>query len=220
MITEITSLTVAEAALLQKRLAKKVITKNILPKKTTRICGVDASYKNGIAYCAAVVVDKSTINVIESVKTTLGIKTPYIPGLFMLREAKPILKTLKKLTKRFDVLLVDGHGLLHPRQCGLACYIGLMLDKPVIGVAKKLLCGHIRTDSRVEYQGKILGYKIKRNKKTIFVSVGHKINLKTAVSIVKELTFEQQWQPEPLRLADIYSKKDRHKDSRESFVKS
>ena len=61
----------------------------------------------------------------------------------MLKEAKPLLKILRLLKKSFDVLLVDGHGILHPRKCGLACYIGIIIDKPTIGVAKNLLCGSI-----------------------------------------------------------------------------
>lgn len=81
-----------------------------------------------------------------------------------------------------------------------------MINKPVIGVAKSLLCGVVK-NSRVEINGKMLGYEIKRQKKKIYVSVGHKINLKTAVKIVTELIIKDHWYPEPLRLADLYSKK-------------
>ena len=95
-------------------------------------------------------------------------------------------------------MLVDGHGLLHPRKCGLACYIGVTIDKPTIGIAKSLLCGTIRPDGFIELDGEILGYAI--NKK-LYISVGHRITLKTAISLVKENGIE------PLRLADINSKK-------------
>jgi len=196
----------SETILLQKKLALKVITKNILPKKIKQICGVDVSYRNDFAYCSAVILDKNNMSVIESKNSKLKSTAKYITGLFMLKESKPILHTLKKLEKSFDILLVDGNGQLHPRQCGLACYIGLKIDKPVIGVAKSLLCGKIRPDSNVEYQGKVLGYEIKQNKKKIYVSVGHKINLKTAVKIIKELTVNGNWYPEPLRIADFNSK--------------
>jgi len=161
----VSSISKSKAILLQKKLALKVISKNILPKKIKRVCGVDVSYRNDFAYCSAVILDKNNISVIESKNSKLKSTVKYIPGLFMLKESKPILETLKKLEKSFDVLLVDGNGQLHPRQCGLACYIGLKLDKPVIGVAKSLLCGKIRSDSKVEYKGKVLGYEIKQNKK-------------------------------------------------------
>jgi len=196
----------SETILLQKKLALKVITKNILPKKIKRVCGVDVSYRNDFAYCSAVILDKNNMNVIETKSSKLKSTARYIPGLFMLKESKPILHTLKKLEKNFDILLVDGNGQLHPRRCGLACYIGLKLDKPVIGVAKSLLCGKIRSDSKVEYKGKVLGCEIKQNKKKLYVSVGNKISLNTAVKIIKELIVKGNWYPEPLRIADFNSK--------------
>jgi len=196
----------SETILLQKKLALKVITKNLLSKKIKRVCGVDVSYRNDFAYCSAVILDKNNMSIIESKNSKLKSTEKYISGLFMLKEAKPILHTLNKLTKNFDVLLVDGNGQLHPRCCGLACYIGLKLDKPVIGMAKSLLCGKVKPDSKVEYKGKVLGYEIKQNKKKLYVSVGHKISLNTAVKIIKELIVKDNWYPEPLRIADINSK--------------
>ncbi|MEX0656782.1 MAG: endonuclease V [Nitrosopumilaceae archaeon] len=195
---------------LQNKLAKKVITRNFLPRKINKVCGVDVSYSDNTAFCSAVVLDKNNFDVIKITNFSMKSSSPYIPGLFMLKESEPILKTLKRLKEEFDVLLVDGHGQLHPRLCGLACYVGLMINKPVIGIAKSLLFGVIK-DSRVEINGKILGYEIKLQKKKIYVSVGHKISLKTAVKIVTELIREDHWYPEPLRLADLYSKKIRTK---------
>lgn len=199
---------------LQKRLAKKVITTDFLPRKINKVCGIDVSYYNDAAFCSAVIVDKNSFDLIKIVNFSMKNSSSYIPGLFMLKESKPILKTLERLEEDFDVLLVDGHGQLHPRQCGLACYVGLIIDRPVIGIAKSLLCGLVK-NSRVEIDGNILGYEIKRKKKKIFVSIGHKISLKTAVKIVTELIRDEQWYPEPLRLADLYSKK-----SRTSYIRN
>ena len=200
------SISESNAILLQKKLALDVITKDILPKKIKRVCGIDVSYRNDFAYCSAVILDKNNMKIIETKTSKLKSTARYIPGLFMLKESKPILHTLKKLEKNLDILLVDGNGQLHPRQCGLACYIGLKLDKPVIGVAKSLLCGKVRSDSRVEYNGNVLGYEIKQDKKKLYVSVGHKISLNTAVKIIKELIVKGNWYPEPLRIADFNSK--------------
>ena len=196
----------SEAKILQEKLAKKVITKDVLPKKLKAICGIDASYKKGRAFCAAVIFEPNQKKIVESAESSLKDTVPYIPGFFMLKESKPILHTIKKFKKKFDVLLVDGNGQLHPRYCGLACFIGLVLDKPVIGVAKKILCGKVQSDSKVNHKGKIVGYEIKQGKKKIYVSVGHKISLKTALKIVKELILDKNWYPEPLRLADLNSK--------------
>ncbi len=192
---------------LQKKFAEKVITSDYLNNIDT-VCGVDVSYKDGNAFCSAVIVNKNSLESIEMVNEKSIVKYPYIPGLFMLREAKPLLKILGLLKSSFDVLLIDGHGTLHPRKCGLACYIGIMTDKPTIGVAKNLLCGSILENNYIMCNKEILGYRIRKtNKKDIYVSVGHKISLETAVSIIINITKKNEFIPEPLRIADTNSKK-------------
>ncbi|MEM3100683.1 MAG: endonuclease V [Candidatus Nitrosotenuis sp.] len=190
---------------LQEKLASKVVTNDSLESINT-ICAVDVSYKNKVAFASAVIVNK-TFQVIEHVNFKNVITSPYVPGFLFLREAPPALVALGSLKNDYDLLMVDGHGQLHPRKCGLACYLGLVLDKPTIGVAKNLLCGMIKNEF-VLVNGEILGAVIK-TKKTVFVSVGHKISLKTAVSVVAETIRPGQWIPEPLRLADLYSKTQR-----------
>jgi len=194
---------------LQNEFSKKVITHDYLNNNNIRnVCGIDVSYKDSNAFCSAVIVNKNTLEIIEIVNEKSTISYPYIPGLFMLREGEPLLKIVRLLKNLFDVLLIDGHGILHPRQCGLASYVGIMIDKPTIGVAKNLLCGSILESNYVEYNNIILGYRIKKNnKKDIYVSVGHKISLETSIGIVKKLTKKSEFIPEPLRIADIYSKK-------------
>jgi deoxyribonuclease V len=167
---------------------------------------VDVSYRHNIA-CTAAVILNFKLELIESVSTQSLVKFPYIPGLFMLREAVPILKTIRTFKHPFDVLLVDGHGVLHPRRCGLASYVGYVSGIPTIGVAKKLFVGVILDNGFVEYEGDILGFRVhKESGKDIFVSVGHSISLHSAVGLATKLTKINEWIPEPLRLADINSK--------------
>lgn len=190
--------------------SKKVITHDYLNNNNNirNVCGIDVSYKDLNAFCSAVIINKNTLEIIEIVNEKSTISYPYIPGLFMLREGEPLLKIVRLLKNLFDVLLIDGHGILHPRKCGLASYVGIMIDKPTIGVAKNLLCGSILESSYVEYNKTILGYTIKKNnRKDIYVSVGHKISLETSIDIVKKLTKKSEFIPEPLRIANIYSKK-------------
>jgi deoxyribonuclease V len=183
-----------DAIRLQKEIAKKVVASDDFGE-ISRICGVDLAYDGDDAYCSAVVMEGGSV--VESADSKTVVKQPYVPGLLMLREAGPVLHTLAMLKGGYDLLLVDGHGRLHPRRCGLACYLGVTLDKPAIGVAKSRLCGTVRPDGFIEMGGEILGYAI--NKK-MYVSVGHKTSLETAIAIVKELGAE------PLRLADANSK--------------
>ena len=169
-------------------------------RKKCRELGVDSD--SNAAYCSAVIMAKNMQKLIECIDVQTIVKYPYVPGLLMLREAEPIFYTLKLLKNTYDLLLIDGHGLLHPRKCGLACYIGVTIDKPTIGVAKSRLCGTVRPDGYVEFDGEILGYAIS---KKLYISVGHRITLKTAITLLKELGIE------PLRLADVNSRKNKKK---------
>ncbi|MGH9973374.1 MAG: endonuclease V [Nitrososphaeraceae archaeon] len=192
---------------LQKEISTKIITYDTFDK-IENICGIDVSYKSNVAYCSAVITN-STFDLIASVNRKYQVQYPYIAGLLFLRESGPLLNTLKLLKNDFgfDILLIDGHGILHPRKCGLASYLGYMIDKPTIGVAKNLLCGSVREDHFIEYDRSVLGYRIKKEgKKPIYVSIGHKISLTKAIQIVQKITKEEERIPEPLRVADINSK--------------
>ena len=197
----------ADTIRMQNEMAKKVISEHTHDKEIIYICGVDVAYRNNIAYCSAVLMNKNSMEVKESVDITLNVKNPYVSSFFMLRESEAIINILKPLKNRFDLLLIDGHGVLHPRRCGLASYVGIIIDKPTIGVAKRILCGTVNEDQFIDVDGVISGFKmIKEKKKPIFISVGHKINLINAIRIVKQLVKPKERIPEPLRLADINSK--------------
>jgi deoxyribonuclease V len=195
----------SDAIELQKRIAAKVVDTDDF-QKIENICAVDVAYDNKNAYCCAVTMLRAG-EIIEFASSTSAIEYPYIPGLLMLREAPPIFGTLKLLKKDYDVLLVDGHGQLHPRHCGIACYVGVELDKPTIGIAKSLLCGSIMKDARIELGGRILGHAIGTGRKKLYVSVGHKISLGTSLSLVQELGNGAM--PEAMRMADANSKKEK-----------
>jgi deoxyribonuclease V len=200
-------LTFADAIRLQKNIAKKVVANKDDFGRISSICGVDIAYSGSVsnaAYCSAVIMDGNMQKLVESVDVQTIVKYPYVPGLLMLREAEPIFYALKLLKNTYDLLLIDGHGVLHPRKCGLASYIGVTLDKPTIGVAKSRLCGTVRPDGFVELDGEILGYAIS---KKLYISVGHRLTLKTAIALVRGLGIE------PLRLADINSRINKKKSA-------
>ncbi len=199
-------LTVDDAIRLQLKMAKKVIKDDVISyNKIQHICGVDVSYRNNKAFAYAVVIDRYNFDVIGSACNVIKVEQPYVPGLFFLRESEPIFSVLRKLEHDYDVLMVDGHGMLHPRQFGLACYVGMKINKPTIGIAKALLCGNVAKNNAILLNGKIMGYAITTNAKPIYVSVGHKISLRTAAKLVREVSRYRI--PEPLRLADINSRK-------------
>ena len=192
-------LSIPDAVKLQLQESSNVIKRDVVDQgKIKRICGVDVAYRDNKAFSSAVVVRRDTLDIIDSACVMRKVQYPYVPGLLFLRESEPILAVLKKLKDDYDALMVDGHGLLHPRRFGIACYIGVKIDKPTVGVGKSLLCGSIaeREGSQaVLLDGEIVGAVLKTKGKPIYVSVGHKVSLTDSVRIVRSCLTEEGLKP-------------------------
>jgi deoxyribonuclease V len=140
---------------------------------------------------------------------------PYLPGLLSFREAPLLLDALRRLEGDPDLLLVDGHGRAHPRGLGIASHLGLHLEIPVVGVGKSLLVGEFaspgvgRGDSApIRYGGRTNGRAVRTRAgvKPVFVSVGNRISLPSAVRAVLA-TASRFRLPEPIRHADRESRR-------------
>lgn len=167
------------------------------------VCGVDVSYRGSEAFGSSVVYDLPLGKVVESVCVRTRVHFPYVPTLLFLREAVPMIKALSRVLHPKHLIVVDANGILHPFRSGLACYIGLYFDKPTIGIAKKLLCGEIRTRGGVEtifLDGDPVGFTFtpKRDGKKLFVSPAHKISLESTLKLCGEVL---DGIPLPTRLA-------------------
>ncbi len=188
---------------LQERLSKEIIKHDTFSDdEIEHIAGVDVSYSKDKAYPCMVIIDRKTLDMIDYKCKEFKIDAPYIPTLLFLREGNAMLSILRD--GRYDLIMVDGNGILHPRRFGLACYIGSMLDKPTIGVAKRLLCGNVSGDLVID-NNEVIGKMVISNTRRLYVSIGNKISLDTAVRIVKEVC--RYSIPEPIRLADMIAKR-------------
>ncbi len=135
---------------------------------------------------------------------------PYIPGLLSFREIPSVLEALNGLEGRIDLLLCDGQGIAHPRGLGLASHLGLLIDIPTIGCAKSPLFGDFEQPGTAkgsrspirDRRGRTIGTVLRTRDSTrpLFVSVGHRIDLRTAVRMVLATTTRFRI-PEPLRAA-------------------
>ncbi|MEM0364023.1 MAG: endonuclease V [Candidatus Nitrosocaldus sp.] len=184
----------------QSRMACKVVVDDVVDVERIRYAvGVDVAYKDDIAFAASVMVDGLDGRIVHESNSISRVYIPYIPGLLFLREGAPMLNVLRSLIKHVYgrsrcihdcVIMVDGNGMLHPRLFGLACYIGILIDIPTVGVSKSLLCGTIVSKSRdgsVMLNGREVARVVEYNGKRIYVSIGHKISLDSAESIVRSL---------------------------------
>jgi len=198
---------VSRARLAQRLIAEKVMEEDRLPPRVELVGGVDLSYVGDAAVAAAIVINAHTFKPVSKATVVLDVKFPYIPTLLAFREAGPMIVAVRRLSVRPHVLFVDGNGRLHPYRAGLACHVGLALDMPTVGVAKKLLCGELGEwrgrEAPVLLGGEVIGMALRagRGMRPIYVSVGHKITLRTAVRLTKRFTRGRSKLPEPLRLA-------------------
>lgn len=201
---------VAQLEAEQERLSERVVMEDVPPFEGTIVTGVDVSYAENIAVGCAVVMDVESNEIIQTEQRTLECVTPYIPGYFFLREGPVLIELLRDLDEAGPVL-IDGNGILHPRRFGLASHLGVHLNLQTIGVAKRLLLGDMQprqgnTASILDGSDCVgTALWLSGRKKPVFVSVGHRISLSTAVEIVQRSSTSGY--PEPLRRAHTISKK-------------
>ncbi len=196
---------------LQNDLTKKLVLEDVFDKIKT-VGGADLAYKDDDVFSSAVFLDYNTLEIMEKAAVKTKTDFPYIPTFLSFRELEPIIKALKALQIPPDILLVDGHGIAHPRRMGIASHLGVLLNIPTIGVAKRLLCGEV--EGRIEL-GKALpiihrieqvGWAVKTKKATkpIYVSPGNMVSLDSSLKIVLQCIKKHKL-PEPSRLAHKYA---------------
>lgn len=182
----------------QEALSKRAVVSDEWLGSIRRVAGVDAAYKEDLA-----AVGFSVFSIPENRITLISVakafsKMPYVSSLLCFKEGPVVLKMLRRFTGDYDLLMVNGHGLAHPRRCGLATYLGVMLKKPVIGVAKKPL-GDPGAEHNVNNL-RMFEYKF-------YYSVGNMMTLEGAFSILRRTTPGGLKLPVPLKAAHRFSVK-------------
>jgi deoxyribonuclease V len=190
-----------EAITLQQRLAPLISQTSELPTEITALVGCDATYLSGTTLAAAVLTNYDDLRALKVKTVQEPTMFPYIPGLLAFREAPAVLRAIRALRATSYICMVDAHGIAHPRRFGLACFVGLALDRPTIGVAKSLLYGSVKGNHVLDEHGYPIAESmlLPESGKTIYVSVGHKVSLKDAARIVKHCLTTRG--PAPIKLA-------------------
>lgn len=178
------------------------------------IGGTDVGFENNgeITRAAIVILSYPQLKLVEYQIARIPTEFPYIPGFLSFREYPALLKAWQQLIHKPDLLFVDGQGVAHPRRFGIASHLGVLLDIPAIGIAKKKLYGQHQTlpetvfahvpllDKAGQAQiGWVLRSKHKCN--PLFISSGHKISQHSALNWVMKC-FKGYRLPEPTRFAD------------------
>jgi len=208
------TLTPKGAVALQRRLVGRVIGTNRLgPVRFVAGTDIAVRKESSYGYAGVVVMSFPGLEIIETAAAEAPLTFPYIPGLLAFRELPLLLTAFARLRCAPDLILVDGQGLAHPRRFGIACHLGLLLDRPTIGCAKSRLFGrHDKPPIRkggiaklYDPAGRIIGAAVRTKDRTnpIYVSIGHKIDLSTAIRYT--LACGRGYRvPEPTRQAHLY----------------
>ena len=205
--------TVEEAQAIQSRLRPLVQkTNGFEPGAIKSICGIDVSLKDE-GQAAVVVLSFPDLQLLDRAVATRKLEFPYVPGLLSFREVPLVLDAIGRLKVRPDLLMVDGQGYAHPRRFGIACHLGVFLDIPSIGCAKSVLTGTLGEiglqpgdQAPLKSRGEIIGIGLRSKLRTnpLIISIGHKIDLTTAVEFVQQ-SLRGYRLPEPTRAAHNFA---------------
>ena len=210
MIISYKNITPQQAVELQTELRQRLQIQP-LTKEITTIAGADISFNkySTTVYAGIVVMQFPSLQVIETAGVVDEATFPYVPGLLAFREVPALSKAWEKLNIKPDVLVLDGHGIAHPRCMGIAAHFGVVMNTPTLGCAKSLLTGTYVEPaneagsvsdliSKNELIGKVL--RTKKNVKPVFISPGNLISMEQSLDISKQCVRKYRI-PEPTRLA-------------------
>ncbi len=204
--------TETEAVALQTTLAGRVATSAPLDRFEL-IAGCDIAYHltEPRLFAAVVVLRASDLSVVEEAAVEREVNFPYVPGLLSFREVPALLAAFANLRHAPDVAMLDGQGIAHPRRFGLACHLGLWLDRPCVGCAKSWLVGdytepgpHAGDSAPLTIAGEEVGAVVRSavGAKPVFVSPGHKIDVAGATAVVRAVLSGYR-HPAPTRAAHM-----------------
>ena len=211
------NVTPQEAIQIQKQIRGRVIPQGHVDH-VHLVAGADVAFdkETETTYAGVVVLQMPELRVVETLTETSPTTFPYIPGLLSFREAPALLKLFKKIKSEPDVIFLDGHGLSHPRSAGIACHIGVIINRPTIGCAKSLLTGSYKepalSHGAMSYlynkTDQIIGAVVRTRDRTkpVFISIGHQIDLTEAIQLT--IACGKGYRiPEPTRQADLLVEK-------------
>ena len=154
--------------------------------------------------------DRAERRIVEERVVRRPTRFPYVPGLLSFREAPALAAVFRKLRSEPDAFMFDGQGYAHPRRFGLACHMGVLLDRPAFGCAKSVLVGDFDLLGKAQWStaplihdGEQVGFAVRTRPgvQPVFLSVGHRMSLRSAVALPRMCTTRYRI-PEPTRRAD------------------
>jgi deoxyribonuclease V len=189
-----------EARVIQEHLAPKVQAcslRETFEREIRTVAGIDVSVRDDRATAAVSVLELPDLTVVGEAVHECEVPFPYVPGFLSFREMPAILPALDRLLQDTgalpDVLVTDSQGIAHPRRFGLACHLGVVLDRPAFGVAKSILTGTPDGNLSTEKGSTVplvdhgepvgVALRTRTDVNPVYVSIGHRITLDEAVDL-------------------------------------
>ncbi|MBN2012761.1 deoxyribonuclease V [candidate division KSB1 bacterium] len=203
---------ISQARAIQNELRTRLQFRPI-PRPIKWIAGADVAYSTTTrqAVAAVFIMDYETLSIAETTIAIAETNFPYITGYLTFREAPVLLQAFHKISIKPDVIMFDGQGIAHPRSMGIASHMGVLLDYPTIGCAKKRLFGEADNPEQekgsvayLSYADDVIGavLRTRTGVKPVFVSPGHKSTVQDAIELVLRCAMRYRL-PEPTRQAHL-----------------
>ena len=189
---------------IEKKILKGIKVQDSITNIKT-VAAFDIAYSDKKYHCIGVVYDLETNKEIEVSNVESEEIMPYSPSMVAFREGPAIIDAYRNIKNKPDVLIVKGNGAINKYKVGLASYVGVLVNKPCIGVTKELTSGKLEEDN-ILFENEIRGKAIRTKEyaNPIYISPGHGIDLNLSVEIIKKLIIEPYKLPLPLHLAHKY----------------
>lgn len=196
----------------QLELREKIVVEPLRPLSRF-VAGADAAFSGDKrrVFAAAVIYDRVDRRIVEVAHAVRTAEVPYVPGFLSFREGPAVLDAIRQLKHEWGAICFDGHGYAHPRRCGLASHMSILLGVSGIGVAKSRFIGSFETPgpragewSPLIDRGELIGtvLRTRDNIRPLFVSIGNRVDLESARELVLACCTQYRI-PEPTRQADI-----------------
>ncbi len=204
------TLKIEQAKIIQNQLRESI---SLLPlqKEIRTIAGADISLNrfSEVIYAGLVVLRYDDMQPIAYSLAKGITRFPYVPGFLAFREVPALVRALEQMPVVPDVIMVDGHGIAHPRRMGIAAHLGSLTGMTTLGCAKKLLFGKYQEPENVKNafepikdKEETIGYALrtKNRVKEVFISPGNNMSMEDSLAIAKHCSGSYRI-PEPTRRA-------------------
>jgi deoxyribonuclease V len=209
-MTSYENISIPEATRIQNELLAKLdIAEKELNIKTIGGADISLNLYSETIYAGIIFLSFSQLQPIAYSLVKAETHFPYVPGYLAFREVPALVRVWEQMEQKPDLLVVDGHGIAHPRRMGIAAHFGAVTGQASMGCAKNILFGKfaepgIQTgaSSPIYDRQEQIGYAFRSKTKTapVFVSPGHRLGRENSLQIIRQCIGKYRI-PEPTRLA-------------------